>query len=162
MYLEGTLYPSMSPLKKRRDIFVFLPNQRILLIGIMSIPLLRSKHKKPAFIKPHDLHLSRFMITFTSFFTMGKVHKWGTFLECEAKLNYCLILGPLFWELPHPLTFPLHRNFNLFSQTNTTTIGVNINMFNILLQFGAPIPMEHLENFFVLANQPTHPIVLYS
>jgi hypothetical protein len=122
-YLEGTLYPSMSPLEKRRDIFLFLPNQRILLIDIMSLPLLGSKQKNPPFNKPHDLHLYRFMITFTSCFTIGKVHKWGTFLECEAKFDYCLVLGPLFWEWPSPLTFPLHKNFNLFSQTNSTILG---------------------------------------
>jgi hypothetical protein len=123
VYLEGTLYPSISPLEKRRDIFLFLPNQRILFIGIMSLPLLGSKHKNPPFIKLHDLHLSRFVITFISCFTMGKVHKWGTFLECEAKLDYCLVLVPLFWEWPPPPTFPLHKNFNLFSQINTTIIG---------------------------------------
>jgi len=114
---------TMSPLEKRRDIFLFLPSQRILLIGIMSLPLLGSKHKNPPFIKPHDLYLSRCMIRVTSCFTMGKVQKWGTFFECEAKLDYCLVLGPLFWEWPPPLTFPLHRNFNLFSQTNTTILG---------------------------------------
>ncbi len=123
MYLEGTLYPSMSLLEKRRDIFLFPTSQRILLIGIMSFPLLGSKHKNPPFLKPHDLHLSRFMITVTSCFTMGKVHKWGTFFECEAKLHYCLVLDPLFWEWPPPLTFPLHKNFSLFSQTNTSVIG---------------------------------------
>jgi len=26
---------------------------------------------------------------------MGKVQKGGTFFECEAKLDYCLVLGPL-------------------------------------------------------------------
>jgi hypothetical protein len=123
VYLEGTLYQLMSPLEKRRDIFLLVPSQRILLIGIMSLPLLGNKHKKPPSIKPHDLYLSRFMITFTSCFTMGKVHKWGTFLECEAKLDYCLVLGPLFWEWPPPFTFPLHKIFNLFSQTNTNIIG---------------------------------------
>ncbi len=112
MYLEGTLYPSMSPLEKRRDIFLFLPNQRILLMGIMSFPLLGSKHKNPPFIKPHDLCLSRFMIAFTSCFTMGKVHKWGTFLECEAKLDYCLVLGPLFLEWP-PLDLSAPEKFQL-------------------------------------------------
>jgi hypothetical protein len=89
----------------------------------MSLPLLRSKHKNPPFIKPHDLHLFRFMITFISCFTMHKVHKWGTFHNCEAKPDYCLVLGPLFLEWPPPLTFPLHKNFNLFSQTNTIVIG---------------------------------------
>jgi hypothetical protein len=123
MYLEGTLYLSMSPLEKRRDIFLFPRSQRILLIGIMSLPLLGSKHRNPPFLKPHDLRLSTFMITFTSCFTMGKMHKWGTFLECEVKLDYYLVLGPLFWEWPPPLTFPLHKNFSLFSQTNTTVIG---------------------------------------
>jgi hypothetical protein len=98
VYLEGTVYPSMSPLEKRRDIFLFPTSQRILLIGIMSFPLLGSKHKNPPFLKPHDLHLFRFMIAFTSCFTIGKVHKWRTFLECEAKLDYCLVLGPLFWQ----------------------------------------------------------------
>jgi hypothetical protein len=123
VFLESTLYPSMSTLEKRRDIFLFLPNQMILFIGIMSLPVLGSKHKNPPFIKPHDLHLSRFMITVTSCFTMGKVQKGGTFFECEAKLDYCLVLGPLFREWPPPLTFPLHRNFNLFSQRNITILG---------------------------------------
>ncbi len=113
MYLEGTFYQSMPPLEKRRNIFLFLPSQRILLISIMSFPLLGSKHKNPPFIKPHDLHLSRFMITFTSCFTMGKVHKWGTFLECEAKLNYCLVLGPLFWEWPPPTDLSSPQKFQL-------------------------------------------------
>ncbi len=123
MYLEGTLYPSTSPLEKRSDIFFFLPNQRILLIRIMSLPLLGSKHKNPLYIEPHDLHLSRLMTTVTLCFTKGKVQKWRTFFECGAKLDYCLVLGPLFWKWPPPLAFPLHKNFNFFSQTYTTIMG---------------------------------------
>jgi hypothetical protein len=33
-------------------------------------------------------------------FVMGKAHRCRTFLKCEARLGYHLILGPLFWESP--------------------------------------------------------------
>lgn len=29
-----------------------------------------------------------------------------TIPNCEARLKYCLFLGPLFWELPSPWTLP--------------------------------------------------------
>ncbi len=96
--LGGHIISINVPLRKEEGYILIPHHQRILLIGIMSFPLLGSKHKNPPFLKPHDLHLSRFMIAFTSCFTIGKVHKWGTFLECEAKLDYCLVLGPLFWQ----------------------------------------------------------------
>jgi len=31
-------------------------------------------------------------------FSMGKTYSWGPFTKCGARLNYCLILGPLFWN----------------------------------------------------------------
>jgi hypothetical protein len=42
------------------------------------------------------------MINFASRFTIGKAHGWGTFPKCKARLGYCLIQSPLFWECPHP------------------------------------------------------------
>jgi hypothetical protein len=82
MYVEGTLYPSMFPLEKKKN-------------------------------KPHHLRLCKFMINITACFTMGKAHVWGTFPDCEVKLGYCLVLGPLFWEWPPPLTFSLPQKFQL-------------------------------------------------
>jgi hypothetical protein len=48
------------------------------------------------------------MINFASCFTIGKAHGWGTFPKCRSGLGYHLILGPLFWECPHPRSFTLH------------------------------------------------------
>ncbi len=28
---------------------------------------------------------------------MGKAHGWGTFPKCKVRLDYCLVLGPLFF-----------------------------------------------------------------
>jgi len=42
------------------------------------------------------------MINFASCFMIGKADGWGTFPKCRAKLSYCLILGPLFWDCAHP------------------------------------------------------------
>jgi hypothetical protein len=33
---------------------------------------------------------------------IGKVHGWGIFPKCGAGLGFCLILGSLFREKPHP------------------------------------------------------------
>jgi hypothetical protein len=42
-------------------------------------------------------------ITFASCFAMSEGHMWGTFPKCVIGLSYQLIiLGPLFWEWPHP------------------------------------------------------------
>jgi hypothetical protein len=41
VYLEGTLYPSMSPLEKRRDIFLFLPQSKDLTYRDNVPPTLR-------------------------------------------------------------------------------------------------------------------------
>jgi hypothetical protein len=43
----------------------------------------------------HYVPMSRFMITYTSCFTMGKVHMCGGCSQ-SAGLNYGLILGPNF------------------------------------------------------------------
>jgi hypothetical protein len=38
---------------------------------------------------------------------IGQAHGWGTFPKCGPRLSYCLIiLGPLFWECPHPRALP--------------------------------------------------------
>jgi hypothetical protein len=34
-------------------------------------------------------------------FVMGKADRCRTFLKCEARLGYHLILGPLFWEFTY-------------------------------------------------------------
>jgi len=46
----------------------------------------------------------------------SEAHGWGTFPKCKAKLGYCLILGPLFWECPHPRALPYTKFpfFHLF------------------------------------------------
>jgi hypothetical protein len=42
------------------------------------------------------------MINFALGFMIDKAHWWGIFPKCEARLNYCLFLGPLSCECPHP------------------------------------------------------------
>jgi hypothetical protein len=43
------------------------------------------------------------MITFASYFTMGKAHMWGDILKTLLSLAIPLVLvGPLFWEYAHP------------------------------------------------------------
>ncbi len=37
---------------------------------------------------------------------MGKGHKSGTFPKCEVTHSCYLVLGPLFWEYPHPQGLP--------------------------------------------------------
>ncbi len=49
---------------------------------------------------PHDLCMFKFMIMFALCFTMGKVHRRGTFPKCRAELGWLLHhpRPPLFWE----------------------------------------------------------------
>jgi hypothetical protein len=35
-------------------------------------------------------------------FSKNKAKRWVTFPKCGVPLDYCLILGPLFWEPPPP------------------------------------------------------------
>lgn len=39
---------------------------------------------------------------------MIKVHKGGawTYTQCEAKLDYCLVLSHLVWDCPHDSALP--------------------------------------------------------
>jgi hypothetical protein len=58
---------------------------------------IRSRPKNPPPLMPHAIHMVRFMITFTLCSTMSKHSQY-----VGAKLGYCLILGPLFWEINAP------------------------------------------------------------
>jgi hypothetical protein len=42
----------------------------------------------------------------SSCFIMVKAFRRGKFIKCGEGLNYCLILGPLFWERPHTEALP--------------------------------------------------------
>jgi hypothetical protein len=46
------------------------------------------------------------MITFTSYFIMGKTHKMGKFPNLGIVFNYHLVQRPLFWAFPHPRVVP--------------------------------------------------------
>jgi hypothetical protein len=52
---------------------------------------------------------SRCDITFASWFPLGKVHRWWTYVNCWVQLVYHLVLGPLFWECPILGLYPRHR-----------------------------------------------------
>jgi hypothetical protein len=46
----------------------------------------------------HDLHMFRFMITFTLHFIVGKAHRSeGDIPKMRGELDYNLNLHPLFW-----------------------------------------------------------------
>lgn len=46
---------------------------------------------------------STLVITFASYFTMGKTHGWETFQKCGTRPRcYRFVLSLLFWECPHP------------------------------------------------------------
>jgi hypothetical protein len=45
----------------------------------------------------------KFIITFS---LVGKAHKGRTFPKYWAELYFHLLLGPLFYECPHPCTLP--------------------------------------------------------
>jgi hypothetical protein len=49
------------------------------------------------------------MINVASCVTIGKALGWGTFLKCGVE--HRLVLGPLFWECPHPKGFTLDYCF---------------------------------------------------
>jgi hypothetical protein len=72
-----------------------------LLVGVRTLPLLRVGIRT---LPLYALWTTEvwFMINFASGFMIDKAHCWGTFPKCEARLNYCLFLGPLFCECPHP------------------------------------------------------------
>lgn len=55
--------------------------------------------------------LFRFMMmTFTSCFVMGKAEGWGTFPNYLVRLNYQLVLGPLFGEWHHAWALPTQKD----------------------------------------------------
>jgi hypothetical protein len=70
---------------------------------IWSFPLVGTRVRSLQVLLHTVMYVFRFMITFTSCFMMGKsAHWWMTFPKCKAGLSYHLILGPLFWNCPHP------------------------------------------------------------
>jgi hypothetical protein len=60
--------------------------------------------------------LTWLMIRFALSFSMGKIHSWGPFTKCGARLNSCLILGP-FFGMPPPGALP-YIEFLLFANKN--------------------------------------------
>jgi hypothetical protein len=75
-----------------------------LLVGVRTVSFLRSRHNIPSTPTPHDLH--RFGSWWILSRALGKAHGGGTFSNCGAGLGYHLVLGPLFWECPHPRALP--------------------------------------------------------
>jgi hypothetical protein len=64
---------------------ILFKNGRIfyLWVGIISLPLLRSRCKNLALLYLMICIPFEFMIMFTSCITMGKVHRWWTFPKCR-------------------------------------------------------------------------------
>ncbi len=58
------------------------------------------------------------MINVASCLTIGKAHGLGaaTFPKCRVGLGYCLTLGPLIWECPHPRALPYTYKLELSAQ----------------------------------------------
>jgi hypothetical protein len=75
-------------------------------IGRDIMPTYRCKN--PPIETPSWSTLVWFMINFASCFRIGKAHGWGTFPKCRCALRYCLVVGPLFWECPHPRALPYY------------------------------------------------------
>jgi hypothetical protein len=44
---------------------------------------------------------------------MGRACGWGGSFKCRVELQYCIVLGPLFWESPYigAMGFILHLSF---------------------------------------------------
>ncbi len=96
------LYLWLSILEKRRDPHLYL--------GVRSIPLIRSRCKDP-------LHLIvciyfKFIITFSSWFVMGKTLWWGNFSKSRVGLGYHIVLGPLVWECTPPWALPYTKTIS--------------------------------------------------
>jgi hypothetical protein len=86
-------------LKGVRSLYPFLKSGKQNMISF-RVRSFRVEIKTFPTLTPCNLCMFMFMIIFTSCFRMRKAQSWGTFSKCEAKFNYCLILGPLFWECP--------------------------------------------------------------
>jgi hypothetical protein len=70
---------------------------------IWSFPLLGTRVRSLQVLLHTVMCVFRFTITFISCFMMGKsAHWWMTLPKCKARFSYHLILGPLFWNCPHP------------------------------------------------------------
>ncbi len=63
------------------------------------------------------------MINFALRFMRGKAHGWGTFPKCEATLDYCLVLGPLFWKCPHPRDLHYTKKKNLLEMEPSQSLN---------------------------------------
>jgi hypothetical protein len=68
----------------------YFKSGRGLYVGVRSVPYLRSKHTNPLSYTSYDLLVSHA-------FSKNKAKRWVTFPKCGVPLDYCLILGPLFW-----------------------------------------------------------------
>jgi hypothetical protein len=95
-----------------------------LLECMIFLSLLSSRCKNRPPPMPHDLCMFSHMIRFALCLTMGKAHRWETFLKCEVELSYDLILGPLFWECPHPRPLSYTKNYVINTKCRGTTCGV--------------------------------------
>jgi hypothetical protein len=80
-----------------------------LLIGVRTLPLLRSRPEIPPIHMPRDQHRFLFMISIAPRPTIHTSSAWVGDNSQNAgpdSATYCLVLGPLFWECPHPRPYP--------------------------------------------------------
>jgi hypothetical protein len=77
---------------------------------------------------PHMMYalcMFRLMIIFISYFMIGWSSQFMDIPKTHAKLSYCLVLGPLFWECPdlRVLPYMLYTTLNLLIIFFTSTIN---------------------------------------
>jgi hypothetical protein len=129
MYLKGTLYPGSFSKEGSFRYFQRVRGKLLLhnYIGVRSLPLLSSRCQNPPPSAPHDHCKFKFMIMFSSCFTIGKAHGWETFRKCRCRVGYCLDPSPLFWVCLPPFDLTLHINLRL---NETLIIGIDIHFWN--------------------------------
>jgi len=83
----------------------------LLLVGVRTFPLLRSRHKNPPIYAPHDIHTFSSWYFCVSCFMIDKAHGWGggggTFTKMRGRTWLFPHPGPIILWMPPPQGFTL-------------------------------------------------------
>ncbi len=82
-----------------------------ILISVRFLPLMRCISENSPPLKPHDLHMFKFILISHCVLQWVKPMGEGALPKCRAELNYLLILGPLFENAATLGLYPTHASF---------------------------------------------------
>ncbi len=135
-----------------------------LLIGVRTLRLLRSRPDMPPIHMPGDQHRFLFMISIPPAFRYILKSPWVGNNSQNAgpdSATSCLVLGPLFWECPHPRALP-YTYWKQASLGKSVLVSYLIacsliSLFDQLWKFGSRFAKLSPFTFFLLAEtQSSH------